>query len=206
MTSVFVVLNIYPIYNRYNLYYNVVGVIHTNTIYRKVDTMRNLSTRDLTIMGLLTALVTVLTMVITIPIPATGGYLNLGDSVIFLAAILFGWRYGMVAGGLGAAIADLLVAPAFAIPTLFVKGIMGLLVGKIADGKNKNVSNTRNILALVIGALWMATGYYIAEVFMFSSFKTPLVEVLPNIAQGMIGAIVIIPIILAVKKTNFFNK
>lgn len=168
--------------------------------------MNNLSTRDLTIMALLAALVTVLTMAITIPIPATGGYLNLGDSVVFLAAVLFGWRYGMVAGGLGAAIADLLLAPAFAIPTLIVKGIMGLLVGKIADNKNKNLFNARNILALMVGALWMASGYYIAEVIMFSSFKTPLAELGPNVIQGVAGAVVFFPIALAVKKTKIFNR
>lgn len=205
MLGLFYVLKYNPIYNRYNLYYNIVGMIHNNTIYRKVDTMRNLSTRELTTMALLAALVTVLTMALTFPIPATGGYLNFGDSVIFLAAIIFGWRYGMVAGGLGAAIADLIVAPAFALPTLIVKGIMGLLVGKIADNKNDNVFNSRNILALVVGALWMATGYYLAEVVMFSSFTTPLVEVVPNIAQGIAGAIVFMPIGFALKRTKKFN-
>lgn len=165
--------------------------------------MRNLSTRDLTIMALLAALVTVSTMVITIPIPATGGYLNLGDSVIFLAAILFGWRYGLVAGGLGAALADLLVAPMFALPTLIVKGFMGFIVGKLADKSDNNLLNFRNILALVVGALWMAAGYYIAEVIMFKSFQTPLVEVGPNIIQGISGAVVFVPIALAIKRGKF---
>jgi uncharacterized membrane protein len=46
--------------------------------------------QDLTILGLLIALVAVSTMVIKIPTIATQGYIHLGDSMIFLAAIMFG--------------------------------------------------------------------------------------------------------------------
>ena len=40
------------------------------------------------------------------PVPFTRGYIHLGDSMIFIAAILFGWRVGALAGGLGSALAD----------------------------------------------------------------------------------------------------
>ena len=164
--------------------------------------MDKLSIRDLTNMALLTALVTIATITITIPIPATGGYLNLGDSIIFLAAILFGWRYGMVAGGLGAALADLFVAPAFALPTLIVKGVMGLLVGKIGNSKDKNLLNFRNVIALLLGTLWMAAGYYITQVIMLRNFQVPLVEVGPNIMQGIMGSILFLPIALVLRKVK----
>ncbi len=164
--------------------------------------MDKLSIRDLTNMALLTALVTIATITITIPIPATGGYLNLGDSIIFLAAILFGWRYGMVAGGLGAALADLFVAPAFALPTLIIKGVMGLLVGKIGNSKDKNLLNFRNVIALLLGTLWMAAGYYITQVIMLRNFQVPLVEVGPNIMQGIMGSILFLPIALVLRKVK----
>lgn len=164
--------------------------------------MDKLSIRDLTNMALLTALVTIATITITIPIPATGGYLNLGDSIIFLAAILFGWRYGMFAGGLGAALADLFVAPAFALPTLIVKGVMGLLVGKIGNSKDKNLLNFRNVIALLLGTLWMAAGYYITQVIMLRNFQVPLVEVGPNIMQGIMGSILFLPIALVLRKVK----
>ena len=164
--------------------------------------MDKLSIRDLTNMALLTALVTIATITITIPIPATGGYLNLGDSIIFLAAILFGWKYGMVAGGLGAALADLFVAPAFALPTLIVKGVMGLLVGKIGNSKDKNLLNFRNVIALLLGTLWMAAGYYITQVIMLRNFQVPLVEVGPNIMQGIMGSILFLPIALVLRKVK----
>jgi uncharacterized membrane protein len=75
--------------------------------------------QDLTILGLLIALVAVSTMVIKIPTIATQGYIHLGDSMIFLAAIMFGKRKGAIAGGLGSAMADLLLAYThWVLPTL----------------------------------------------------------------------------------------
>lgn len=186
--------------------YNILVIIHDDTILGGVgSTMGNLSTKDLTIMALLTALVTVSSMAITIPIPATGGYLNLGDSFIFFAAIIFGWRYGLVAGGLGAALSDLLLAPAYFIPTLIVKGLMGLIVGKVADGNKENLLNYRNIAAVIIGSIWMATGYYISQVIMLGSFKTPLVELGPNVIQGLTGALIFFPMGLGIKKAKIIK-
>lgn len=74
--------------------------------------MRNggmdMKTKEICLRGLMIALVTVSTMVLQIPVSATNGYIHLGDSMILLISVFFGWRYGMVAGGVGAALADLL--------------------------------------------------------------------------------------------------
>jgi uncharacterized membrane protein len=58
--------------------------------------------------ALLMALVATATMVLRLPTPATEGYINLGDVVIVAAALLFGPWAGAVAGGVGAAMADVL--------------------------------------------------------------------------------------------------
>ena len=60
-----------------------------------------MNTKKLCIMGLLIALTCVATMVIRIPIPSTGGYVNIGDSLVLICAIFFGPEYGLIAGGLG---------------------------------------------------------------------------------------------------------
>ena len=43
-----------------------------------------------TLTGLFVALVAVSTMVIHVPVVATGGFVNVGDTMIFVAAILLG--------------------------------------------------------------------------------------------------------------------
>jgi len=82
------------------------------------------------------ALVALATMSIQIPVPQTRGYINLGDTVIFVFAMLFGARIGALAGGVGSALADLLTGYAHWAPfTLVIKGIEGLLVGLLASGE-----------------------------------------------------------------------
>ena len=51
----------------------------------------------LSLTGLLTALVTVSTMAIRIPIPATGGYIHPGDGLVLLSGLLLGPVYGTFA-------------------------------------------------------------------------------------------------------------
>ncbi|WP_432409256.1 ECF transporter S component [Wukongibacter sp. M2B1] len=169
--------------------------------------MRNLKTRDLTIIGLLSALVAVSTMSIRIPIPATNGYIHLGDSMIFLAAVLFGRKHGLIAGGLGSALADILSGYAhWALPTLIIKGLMGYLIGTIADQENDNLLNGKNIMSLTVGALWMVTGYYFASVFMQGNFIVPLQSIPWNLVQGFGGAAIFIPIGAALRRTNVIKK
>ena len=64
-------------------------------------------TRALVMTGLFAALGCVATLVLQIPSP-TGGYLNLGDTVVILGAYLLGPALGAAAGGVGPALADLL--------------------------------------------------------------------------------------------------
>ena len=56
--------------------------------------------------ALLIALVAVATLVLRIPMPATEGYINVGDAIIVAGALLFGGFAAGLAGGLGSALAD----------------------------------------------------------------------------------------------------
>ena len=60
-----------------------------------------MTTKQVCINGLFIALVCLSTMVLQVPVPATSGYIHLGDSVILIVSVFFGWKYGMIAGGVG---------------------------------------------------------------------------------------------------------
>jgi len=62
--------------------------------------------RRLVRVALLTALVAVATLVLRVPMPATEGYINVGDAIIVSGALLFGGVVAGVSGGLGSALAD----------------------------------------------------------------------------------------------------
>ena len=84
---------------------------------------------ELAIGAVFASLVCVATLALTLGIPATGGYFNIGEIVIYVAALLFGPIVGALAGGVGAGLADMLVAPQFAPGTLIVKSCEGAIVG-----------------------------------------------------------------------------
>jgi len=149
------------------------------------------------------ALVTIGTMVIQIPTPATKGYINVGDSFIFLSSALFGSLMGFIAGGIGSALADLLSGYAYWAPwTFIIKGIEGLIVGLMYK---KYTNEYLRIVFLIIGALWMVLGYYIAGGVMYG-FKTSLVDVPSNLVQGFASIIIGYILIRLISRLELFNK
>jgi len=145
-----------------------------------------------------------------VPIPVTGGYLNLSDVIIYFAGFSFGPWIGLVAGAIGAGLGDLLAGYAvFAPITLFAHGLQGLLAGLVGHGRS-----LRGMIAgWVLGTLVMITLYYLGEtVFMqmgllatdtdaaITLVKSPaLAEVPLNFLQNVLG-LVGIPLVFLVRK------
>jgi uncharacterized membrane protein len=126
------------------------------------------------------AMVCVVTLSFTLSVPVTGGYFNLGETVIYVAALVFGPIVGALAGGVGAAIADIVVAPPFAPGTLIIKSIEGALVGFL--GKKLIAQTSRSswriyttLLGIVVGLLLAATGafYYSGNVDLYIGIPPP---------------------------------
>lgn len=158
---------------------------------------RGSTTTRMALSVVLAAAVAVSTMLIRVPIPATAGYLNFGDIMIFVSGLLFGGLVGGFAGGVGSAIADIIGFPAFAPYTLVIKGVEGFLAGWIRDGK----SLTRDLAGWAAGATAMVLGYFVAEAYVMGlGVSAALVEVPANLLQVGSGAIVGIPVARASRK------
>lgn len=123
---------------------------------------------NLAVTAVFTALVCVTTMMLSIYVPATQGFFNVGEAMIFLSAILFGPFVGAFAGGVGSMIADLLLGfPHYAPATLIIKACEGAVVGML---KKKNPKFRSSIywrlftllLGIGIGFLlaWVGASYY----------------------------------------------
>lgn len=123
--------------------------------------MSKISTKKLTMTAMFTALVFLATRFLAFPGPLPPGYINLGDSVIILCAVLMGGSSAAFAGSVGAALADITYPGGiiFAPFTFVVKGLEGFIAGKIA---NKD-SMASVVIAAVIGGLIMVGGYFISE-------------------------------------------
>lgn len=137
-----------------------------------------------------------------IPIPATSGYFNIGETTIYIAALIFGPLVGALAGGIGSALSDIYLGYAlFAPGTLFIKGGEGLIVGFLNMKLRRFISNLTlcATISVIAGGAEMVVGYFLYEQFVIGyPFAVALAEVPFNIVQMLIGLIVAIPVMHAV--------
>ena len=141
-------------------------------------------------------------------------YVNLGDAMVLAAGALFGPVTGMIAGGLGAMLMDLIVYPATFVFTLFIKGIEGALCGvllkyalpKLTRGKYPLLQVILGIAAMMLCALFMAAGYFGTNVLFWGEGDSPatrlsgaLLQLPIDIAQGAVGCAIAALLIYAVR-------
>ena len=90
----------------------------------KLITLKELSiSKRISFTALFAALCCVATVLITIPLPASG-YFNTGDVFVLLSAWCLGPIYGVAAAAIGSALGDLFLGYALYAPvTFFVKGL-----------------------------------------------------------------------------------
>ena len=141
------------------------------------------------------------TLVIRIPIPATGGYFNLGDTFVMIAALLYGPVIGAAVGFIGPALADAVGYPQFILATAIVKGLEGLLVGWIG-GRTIGTSLVKPAIALAVGIAVLVIGYFVFEAFIYpllgkvipffkvTTLEAAIAELFPNFMQGIISALI----------------
>jgi uncharacterized membrane protein len=139
------------------------------------------------------------TTVIRIPIPASGGYFNLGDTFVMAAALLYGPVVGGLVGAIGPAMADAVGFPQFILATAVVKGIEGMLIGLLAGRRPRT---PRVLIALAAGVAVLVVGYYVFEATIYpllaqripffgvTDAAAALAEVVPNLLQGGISAVI----------------
>ena len=151
--------------------------------------------------SIMAALVAVSTFYLQIPIPATNGYFNIGEVLIYVTAILFGPYIGAFAGGVGAAIADLATGTyaIYAPATLIGKGLEGLIIGfiylKIKKNDNWKFNLFAKFIAILPGGLVMVSGYLIYEYYFLGYGAAAFVEVPLNLLQVAAGMVAAIPLV-----------
>jgi uncharacterized membrane protein len=126
----------------------------------------------LAVTSVFTAFVCIATMMFSVYVPATRGFFNVGESMVFLSALLFGPAVGAFAGGVGSALADILLSyPYYAPATLIIKACEGYVVGFLMKNTPKFHSKRywkvfTMLIGLVAGVLlaWAGTTYYAGEV------------------------------------------
>ena len=159
---------------------------------------KGIGVRTIAITGIMIAVVAVFTRSIMVPIGT--GFFNFSDVAIYFAAFAFGPWIGFVAGGVGAALADISLGYSqFAILTFFAHGLEGLVAGYLGKGNDR----PRMLLGWLVGTVVMVGIYFLGEAAvpaMWGGLPQALTEWPFNLLQNVVGGIVGIPLVLAVRR------
>lgn len=135
--------------------------------------------------AMMTALITVVTMMIKIP-SATGGYLNLGDFVIMISLAVVPFPYALFAAGVGSAFADIFAGYALYAPfTLVIKA--GEVV--ILYGLRHHLESSRRWIPFCLAGLWMMVMYGFVAVWIAQSWGAMLIAFKGDVFQGLLAAV-----------------
>ena len=99
-----------------------------------------MKTKDITLTGLMAALIFIGTFFFKIPSPF--GYNHFGDGFMLLTVFMLGYKKGAFAGAIGAGLADLIGGyTVWVLPTIVIKSMWALIIGlfMVKLGKNNKI-------------------------------------------------------------------
>lgn len=124
----------------------------------------NRQLRLLILTALFAAMTFALTFSVRIPMPS-GGYIHLGDAMIYLSACILPFPYAIAAAGIGGALSDLAGGYAiYIIPTLIIKAFNA----SVFTSKKDKILTLRNGLCCIASGAITVVGYYVVDVIMIS--------------------------------------
>ena len=123
--------------------------------------------------------------------------------MIFLAVLVLGKKQGALAGGLGAALSDLLTgATLWVLPTFVIKLIMGWIMGSIVEMKLNEKYGW--IIGAILGGIWQSIAYTLVKIPMVG--MAPAVASIPRILmQTLIGLAIYVVIAKLLERSSVVN-
>ncbi len=118
-----------------------------------------ITTRDVALAGVFSAVVFVFTTVFAMAVPTTGGFFNIGEAGVFLAALVGGPFVGAAAGALGSSLADISLGYGVYAPgTFIIKGLEGFIAGYLFKYVKEEKENLRLIAIAVVSVALAIVG------------------------------------------------
>ena len=179
----------------------------------------NSKTRDLILTALMIAFVFIATMIIKIP--TVGGYVHLGDCMVFLSVVVLGKKRGAFSSAVGMALVDITSGYYVWAPFTFVikwgmAYIAGAILEKLDNGEEHKVIKRDEVIAFSIGGIFMVIAYFLAGA-IIAAFLTGNVGLIQglvlaakdigtNIVQVSVGIVLAMPlslVLIPIKKRIF---
>ncbi len=162
-------------------------------------------TLQLVIAAMFAAMIAVMTAFVQIKTP-TGGYVHLGDSMIYLTASFLPLPYAVAASAIGGGIADLLVYPETIVYTIIIKALNAVFF----SAKDDKLLTKRNALMTIPSGLVTVIGYSVSKLIRMllagDSLQSAVVNALwkmpENSIQAVASALIFILIAAAFDKAD----
>ena len=158
---------------------------------------------NLSLGGMMGALIFVATYLIKLPVSLTQGYIHLGDGFILLGAALLG-PLAIPAAAIGSMLADLLGGyTLYCLPTFLIKGA----VAAVAVWAFRHWQSTAvRSLWMIVAELVMVAGYFLVEWLVLGyGLAAALSAVGPNLVQGLSGVVIAAALLPVLKRVKFFK-
>lgn len=176
----------------------------------------NLSTMDIVLTALMIALVFISGSIIKIP--SVGGFVHIGDCMVFLSVVVLGKKKGAISSAVGMMLVDLLGGYYFWAPfTFIIKGLMAYISGTLLEVLPIKRMYQKYIIAFILGAIFMVAAYFLAGIVVsgFLTQKAGLMsgiifsakDIIGNIIQSGTGVVLALPLsgVILKAKSAYFN-
>lgn len=169
-------------------------------VSKKNSTARTL-TKRIAFSAVFMALIIVFTSFVKVPI-GIGGYIHLGDLMIYLCASVLPLPFALIVAGVGGALSDVIAGyPIWAPFTLVIKMLLVLCF----TPKKDTVLCVRNYIATAICLVITMVGYFFAEVIIYGDWGA-YINMPWNLIQALISGVVYIIIGIAFDKLKVKEK
>lgn len=162
----------------------------------------NKTTKNICFSAMFAAMIFALTM-LHVPIGA-GGYIHVGDSVIYIAALLMGGPWSFISAAIGAACADLVSGVAvYAIPSAIIKVLLAVPFVLIAK-KDTKLLSIRTAAFTILSGIITILGYFLTDLVVY---RAGAVADLPaNVIQAVGSAVVFVILAFALDRADIKNR
>ena len=162
----------------------------------------NKTTKNICFSAMFAAMIFALTM-LHVPIGA-GGYIHVGDSVIYIAALLMGGPWSFISAAIGAACADLVSGVAiYAIPSAIIKVLIAVPFVLIAK-KDTKLLSIRTAAFTILSGIITILGYFLTDLVVY---RAGAVADLPaNVIQAVGSAVVFVILAFALDRADIKNR
>ncbi len=155
-----------------------------------MNSSKKYSVKWMALTAMLMAMNIVLSMeVLSVPVP--GGHLYFNDSVICLASLLLDPVGAFAVGGIGSFLGDAIFYPEPMFVSLVSHGLQAVAISLIAHKvfKDRNIAGA--IVAVLVGAVIMVTGYTLGRTFFYGSksWAVAMVKLPFEILQAGLGVV-----------------